>query len=241
MIAASAIVLLASFVQSVTGFGFCLVATPLLLFVFETKSVVVIGVILNAVLCALILLHSRQHIDIRRVALICVGSIFGIPLGAYLLSSINPSMIKLVIAVLVIPFSVFLLLGKALWFKRDSLGCGTAGFVSGALTTSTSLSGPPVVLFLLNQGLVKKQFVATLAAYFLFCSLVSIGAFSFIGMVTTGLLMDIITLLPTLVIGFYAGIKVRPKINAALFKRIATSVILVTALTLIVTFLLEST
>lgn len=241
MIATAAIVLLAGFVQSVAGFGFCLVAAPLLLFVLEAKSVVVIGVILNAVLCALILFHSRQHVDIRRVALICVGSIFGIPLGAYLLSSINPSMIKLAIAVLVIPFSVFLLLGHAHRFKRDSLGCGATGFVSGVLATSTSLSGPPVVLFLLNQGLVKEQFVATLAAYFLFGNLVSVGAFSFIGMVTTGLLMDVIILLPTLVIGFYAGIKVRPKINAALFKRIVTSIVSVTALTLIVTFLLEST
>ena len=241
MIAVAVIVLLAGFVQSVTGFGFALVAAPLLLFVFEPKSVVVISVILTVILCALILFHSRQYVDRRRVALICAGSVFGIPLGAYLLSSFNPSVIKLVIAVLVIPFSIFLLLGYSHRFKRDSLGCSAAGFVSGALAASTSLAGPPVVLFLLNQGLVKEQFVATLAAYFLFGGLVSVGAFSFMGMVTTGLLTKVIILLPALVVGFYVGIKVRPKINAALFKRIATSIVSITALTLIVTFLLELT
>ena len=241
MIAATVTILLAGFVQSVTGFGFALVAAPLLLFVFEPKSVVVINIILGGILCALILFRSRQHVDVRRVALLCAGSIFGIPLGAYVLSSIDPSIIKLVIAILIIPFSIFLLLGHSHRFGKDSLGCGLAGSISGALAASTSLGGPPVVLFLLNQGLVKQQFIGTLVAFFLFLASVSVGAFSLMGMVTNDLLMKVIVLLPALVVGFYAGTKVLPKINAALFRRIATSIVCISALTLIVTFLLELT
>ena len=118
MIAAAFSVLLAGFVHSVSGFGIALVAVPLLLFIFEPKSVVVMNVILATVLCLLLMLNSRLHIDLRRAALISVGSIIGIPLGAYVLSSIEPSIIKLVIAVLIIPFSVFLLLYTL--FKRSA-------------------------------------------------------------------------------------------------------------------------
>ena len=239
LIITASIVFLAGFVQSVTGFGFAIVATPLLLLVLEPKSVVVISVILYVVLCGLILFHSRQHIDKKRVVLICAGSVFGIPLGAYLLSNLDPSIVKLFIAILVIPFSVLLWLGHSHQFQRDKLGSILAGFISGILTASTSLSGPPVVLFLLNQDLAKDKFVATLAVYFLFAGLLSIVSFSIMGMVTATFLTDIVILVPALLIGFYFGIRVRPKINESLFRRIATSIIFIAALTIIVTSMLE--
>lgn len=239
MILAAAIVLLAGFVRAISGFGFALIATPLLLFVFNSKSVVVINVILGILTGVLLLLHTRRHIDVKRMLLMCGGSIFGIPIGAYLLSSLNPSIIKLIIAMLIIPFSIILLLGHSYRFKRDSLGCGISGFVSGLIGSSTSFSGPPVVLFLLNQGLVKERFVGTLTAYFLFTGVASVSAFSFLGMVTIDLLIKVAILLPTAVLGFYIGIKLLPKINATLFRRIAASIVSLAALVIMVTFLLE--
>ena len=108
MIFAAFIVLLAAFVRSVSGFGYALLATPLLTFVFEAKSVVVMNVILGSITCVLVLFPMRRHIDFRRVAFISLGSILGVPLGAYLLSRLDPSIIKLAIAVLAIPFAVLL-------------------------------------------------------------------------------------------------------------------------------------
>ena len=239
MFAAVGIVLLAGFVHSVTGFGFALIATPLLLFVFEPKSVVVINIILPGPLGVLILFYARRHVDIRQAALICLGSLFGIPLGVYLLSSINPSMVKLVVGVLVIPFSVLLLLGHSHRFKKEGLGCGGVGLIGGGLGASTSLFGPPVVLYLLNQSLAKEQFVATVSVYTVFAAIISAGAVVLMGMVTTPILMDVIILSPALIVSFYIGIKVRPKINVAIFKRIAALLVSITALILIVNFLLE--
>lgn len=239
MVIAAAIVLLAGFVRAISGFGFALIATPLLLFVLDPKSVVVINIIIGFPIGLLLLFHTRRHIDVKRVLLMCGGSIFGVPIGAYLLSSLNPSMIKLIIAILIIPFSIVLLLGHSHQFKRDNLGCGISGFVGGLLGSSTSLSGPPVVLFLLNQGLVKEKFIGTLTAYFLFMGVASVGAFSSLGMVTIDLLIKVAMLLPTSILGFYIGIKVLPKINATLFRRIVTSIISIAALAIIVTFLLE--
>ncbi len=239
MIFAAFIVLLAAFVRSVSGFGYALLATPLLTFVFEAKSVVVMNVILGSITCVLVLFPMRRHIDFRRVAFISLGSILGVPLGAYLLSRLDPSIIKLAIAVLAIPFAVLLLLGHSYQFKRDTLGCGVVGFMSGVLGASTSLSGPPVVLFLLNQGLVTERFVGTLAAYFLFIGMISIGAFSSLGMLTADLLTKVAILLPALLLGSYAGIRVLPRINATLFRRIVSSIVSVTALVIIVSVLME--
>ena len=48
----------------------------------------------------------------------------------------------------------------------------TAGLASGALTTSVSLSGPPLVLWLRARGLSPAEMRASLAAAFLFLNLV---------------------------------------------------------------------
>jgi len=238
LIPAAFIVLLAAFVRSVSGFGFPLVATPLLTFVMEAKSVVVINIILASVTNVLVLFHMRQHIDLKRVTLISLGGLLGVPLGAYLLSTLDTSVIKLAIAVLLIPFSVLLLLGHSRQFEKEALGCSIVGFMSGVLGASTSLAGPPVVLFLLNQGLVKERFVGTLAAYFLFFCVISIGAFSSLGVITTDLLTKVAILLPTLLLGSYIGIKVMPRIDVVLFKRLVASIISVTALVIIVSVLM---
>lgn len=238
MIWATFIVLLAAFVRSVSGFGYALIATPLLTFIFEAKSVVVMNVILGTITSVLILFSTRRYVDLRRVAFMSLGSILGIPIGAFLLSRLEPLIIELAIAVLVIPFSVLLLSGHSHQFKRDTLGCGVTGFISGVLAASTSLGGPPVVLFLLNQGLVIERFVGTLAAYFLFTGVITIGAFSSLGMITTDLLIRVAIFLPALFLGSYIGIKVLPRINAILFKRIASALVSVAALAIIVSVLM---
>ncbi len=239
LIFAAFIVLVAAFVRAVSGFGYALLSTPLLMFVIEAKSVVVMNIILASITNIVVLFQTRRHIDLRRAVFMSLGSILGIPLGVYLLSRLDPSIIKLAIAVLVIPFSILLLLGHSHQFRRDALGCSVAGFFGGVLGASTSLGGPPVVLFLLNQGLVSERFVGTLAVYFLFNGVISIGAFSSLGMITTDLLTKVAVLLPTLFLGSYVGVKILPRINVSLFKRIASSVVSVTALVIIVSVLTE--
>ncbi|MFC2001033.1 sulfite exporter TauE/SafE family protein [Chloroflexota bacterium] len=239
MILPAFIVLLGAFIRSVSGFGYALVVTPLLMLVIEPKSVVVINIIISITMNAMILFHMRGHVDLKRAALISLGSLPGILLGASLLSRLDPSVIKLAIAILVIPFSILLLLGHSRQFKRDALGNVIAGFMGGIFSASTSLGGPPVVLFLLNQGLTKERFVGTLAAYFLFTCIVSTCTFASLGMITTDLLIKAAILLPPLWLGTYLGIKVLPRINPTLFRRIASAIVFAAALAIIITILIE--
>ena len=50
---------------------------------------------------------------------------------------------------------------------------GVAGFFSGLLNTSTSMSGPPVLILLAGQGLPKDQFRRTLVSFFFVSGLVA--------------------------------------------------------------------
>lgn len=237
MIPAVFIILLAAFVRSVSGFGFALLATPLLTLVIGVKSAVVIVVILSVFGSLLLSFYMRRHVDVKRAAFITCAAIPGVLLGAYLLSRLDQSVVKLAIAILIIIFSILLQLGYSYRLRREVLACGIVGFSSGTLLTSTSLGGPPVVLFLLNQGLTKEKFVGTVAASHLLAGVAGIITISSLGMIDIALLIKVSILLPGLFLGSYIGAKLLPRIDALLFKKIALSIALVSALIIIVDLL----
>lgn len=239
MILAAIIVFLAAFIQGLAGFGYALVATPLLTLIFGAKSAVMMVILLSVATNIGVLLSVRRHIEVKRLMFMGLGGILGIPLGAYGLSRLDPMVIKIAIVAMAVPFAVLLILGHSRHFKRDRAGCIGAGFVSGLIGASTSFSGPPVVLFLLNQGSHKEKFVGTLAAYFLFINLASIAALSSLSMLTADLLIKSALLLPALILGVSVGVRLLPKINAIVFRRLAASVVCVSAFVVVATIFMK--
>jgi len=234
LIIAGLIILIAAFIRAVSGFGYSLISTPLLTFIFDAKTVVVMNMILGSATNLLVLYHTWRHIDFKRAGLISAGSILGVPIGAFLLSALDPSIIKLIIAALVIPFSIVLMLGYSYRFTHEHAVSVIVGFFSGILASSTSLGGPPAVLFLLNQGLAREKFVGTIGAFFLVITALSLSTYAKLGLINTDVLIKVGIFLPVLFIGSYAGVRMLPKINVTLFKRLTTSILIVTAVSIIV-------
>lgn len=224
------VALVAAFTMSVTGFGFALIAAPLLLFFLDLKTVIVFDIVLGLIICLLILWQSRHHVKRGRIVPLAIGSIFGLPIGMYILSQVVAPLLKVLIAALVVIFAVLLALGYSHQFRKEGLGSVISGFISGTLLTSTSLGGPPVVLFLLNQGWGKEAFRANLAAFFLFCGSMAIITLRFSGVITSDLLVTASTFVPAVLVGFYLGAKVLPHVDAGLFRRIAISVVFLAGL-----------
>lgn len=231
---AALIVLFASFVRAVSGFGQALIVAPLFTFVMETTQAVVLSVLLVGIGSIFVLYHTWRYVDVKRAAFLGIGSIFGIPMGAYLLSTLSSNILRLTMASFAIPFAILLMSGHSHRFSRDSIGCVIAGFLGGTLVAATSMGGPPVVLFLLNQGLVKEKFVGTCSLLFLFMSLTSFGAHSVLGLVDTEALIQAATLIPALWLGTHIGIRVLSKIQPVFFLRIASGIVVLSAIAIIV-------
>ena len=89
-------VTMASFLGGVTGFGYSLVATPLLLLVgFPLPFVVTANLALAFVTRISVAYRFRADLWPRRVAGLIAGSVPGLWLGAVVLTSVNESTIKL--------------------------------------------------------------------------------------------------------------------------------------------------
>jgi uncharacterized membrane protein YfcA len=149
-------------VQSATGFGFALVLTPALFAFMEPEEAVMAGLLLGGALSALVLFESRR-VATHGLPRLLVSAIPGLAAGALLLSLLSKEPLQVGVGVAVI--------AAALWQLRSTaearrVPAAAAGFVSGALTTSISINGPPLVLWLESQGVQPAQFRATLAAAF---------------------------------------------------------------------------
>jgi uncharacterized membrane protein YfcA len=105
------------------------------------------------------------------------------PIGVWVIARVREQPLQVAIALIVLAFTV--LLWRRVRLPTGSLGAELGvGFTSGVLSTSTGMSGPPLVIALQAQGVSPSAFRATLAVVFLGGSAVSLALFVRAGLVT---------------------------------------------------------
>jgi uncharacterized membrane protein YfcA len=154
-------------VQSATGFGFALVLSPALFAVMDPVEAVTALLVLGLALNLLVLFERGrpEHVDWRALAPMLVAAVPGLAIGAVALTELSKEVLQVAVGVAVIAAA-----GWQLWAPRPRLSPAATwgtGFASGALTTSISVSGPPLVLWLTARGVRPEEFRASLAASFL--------------------------------------------------------------------------
>ena len=224
------IVLFSGFVQGLTGFGFSLIAVPFFLKVYPFRESVPLVAILFLVTNLLIVFSCIKYIDIKKFRLLFLTSIVFVPIGSYSLLYINPAYLKIVFGIIVLFFSVLLFFKKAIPIKNEKIGYAVTGSLSGFLSGSLAIGGPPAVIFLSNQGIEKNVFRANLTFFLLILNSLSIGTHVVNGLLDSVIFGRILYLIPSLLIGVFLGIMLSKKVNEAVFKRITLILLFFTGL-----------
>ena len=218
-------VLFAAVVRGTAGFGFALVLAPLMLLLLEPKSVVVVNLLLGVVSHIAVLGSSFRRVDLRRTLPMVVGSLAGIPVGVWIITVISPDALKVLIGATTLFFVVPLAIGVTRTFRREKPVAGVAGFLSGVLNSSTSLGGPPVVLFMHNQKWPKEMIHPSLAAYFLLASVCSLAGLFIAGLVEVDMVITAASLTPALVVGVGLGMFVFRRVSERFFRILSMVII----------------
>jgi uncharacterized protein len=156
-------------VQSATGFGFALVLSPVLFAVMDPVEAVTALLVLGLALNLLVLFEGGrpEHVDWRALAPMLVAAVPGLVLGAVALTELSKEVLQVAVGVAVIAAAGWQLRRREGQTHLPPAAAWGAGFASGALTTSISVSGPPLVLWLEARGVRPEEFRASLAASFL--------------------------------------------------------------------------
>ena len=196
-IAAAGIVAVGSLVQASTGLGLSLVAVPVLLLL---DPVYVPGPMLvnSLVLCTLVAMRERRHIDFSGLGWTTAGRLGGTVLGAGALVLLPERELTVGLGGLVL-----LAVGLSatnLHPRRSSAVLGGVGALSGFMGTTVTLSGPPLALA--YQAEPGPRLRSTLAANMWIGGVLSLVAVASIGRLGASELRASLLLLPGLLLGF---------------------------------------
>lgn len=231
------IILSSAFVQAFTGFGFALIATPILFFFIDPKIAIVLMVCTGAFVTAALSTIYWKQIEFKRALYLSAGSLIGTPIGSYLLSLLSPAHIKIMVGCVVIVLSLLLMANRFPYLRPFRFWHLTIGGIGGLLTASTSMGGPPLVLFLLSQNLTKNNFLGTISATGCIASLFSIVLFATMGLIDREILKLSAASLPMLALGLFLGTKALKKIDNKRFRYLAILIVLASAINTIATTL----
>jgi hypothetical protein len=221
-IALFVIVLAAALTTGVTGFGFNLVSVPLLALYLDARSAVVVSLVLGVFASALLLIPAdvRSHID-RRIALLLFGfSLLGLPIGVLLFTVASPTLLKLAIGLITVAYAAPLLWSNRARSRGHLYLGAVAGFVGGVLASSTGLSGPPAIVFAHSRGLQPATLRATLAAYVLLVTLVTLPLLAMTGWLNSEKLSGSVLLIPAVLVGVFVGRALFHRLPMHIFQRI---------------------
>jgi hypothetical protein len=229
-----AILFAACLTRSSFGFGEALVAMPLLSMVIGVKDAAALVALTSIFNAIVILLTTRwNNIEWPAAGYLLVGALLGIPLGVYVLVNVPESAVKLVLAALLISFSVFSLARPSM-IKLESnlLGLGF-GFIAGVLGGAYNTIGPPMVIFGTLRQWPAQRFRITLQTVFFPTSLVVAGFHSANKLWTPLVVTSFLVAVPFLVLGAFVGREINKRIEGARFSRCIFYLLLVIGTVLI--------
>ena len=219
-----AVIAFASLIQGILGFGSALVAVPLALLFLPKETVVSSMFMVVLSLNGFLSVRIKAPISLRPVALLFFASLLGMPVGVWVLRAIPMNTMQVLVGCLVVLFTILLQWGK-LKLPRNALLTGLAGFFSGLLNTSTTMSAPPVLILLAGQGLPKDQFRRMLVSFFLACDLVGTLALLIAGVMTPQTARYGVVAIPFAFLGGYVGDRLSSKLPERPFRVLALAVL----------------
>ena len=224
-------VALASFLGGVTGFGYSLVATPLLLLDgYPLRFVVTANLALAFVTRISVAVRFRRSAWPRRVAMLIGGAVPGLWLGVAVLHAVNPTDIKVAAGIVTMIAAALLARSVNAPPPRHPLpgAAAIAGFLGGFLGSSTSLNGIAPVLLLARDKASPRSFLADLAMYFVGANAIGLAILAARGTLETDALSPaFLVWLPGSLLGNWLGTTLGPRLPEAGFRRLTLAIVFV--------------
>jgi uncharacterized membrane protein YfcA len=192
--------------QSATGFGFSVIAAPLVFAAVEPEEAVGLLIVLGTLVNVLTLLTEgrRPRPVARESVVILAWALPGAIAGVAVLRALDAVALQVAVSVGV----VATLIARRIAAGRHLPGwmAVPSGVVAGGLSTSTTTAGPPVIVYLLGRAIEPSRVRDTMTVVFLGLSVVSVIALWVTG--THGAVPDatlVAILVPVVAAGHLAG------------------------------------
>ena len=227
----------AAVVKGITGFGFPLVAAPLISIVLDARSaVIILSVVALFGNVGVMLRGGGNRRTFRRLAPTIGGLAVGTVLGAQLVASVDPAALGLLVGACTLTFAVISLLKPdlAVPARLERYLALPMGLLGGVLGGSTSIFAPLIASYLHALHLAKREFVFFITLLYSVGGVVQVVSYAQLGLYDRYLLVVILAALVPNMLGLSLGLRLQDRIDPPMFRRLVLVLIFLAGLSLVV-------
>jgi uncharacterized membrane protein YfcA len=227
LLAVTVIICFAAFLQSISGFGFSLLAMPLLSIFVDVQDAVVIATLCGIFTNAVHLKKDLQLVDQAIARRISLSALIGMPLGVVVLSVFSATQMRAIIGAVIVVLVYLMMRNFVLKTENTTVDIFLGAF-SGLLATSVSTNGPPLVFLLQSKQLDPWRLRATLAYVFTISGCASFIVLMIARKGSIEAFQYAILSLPAMYLGTVVGRKARHRVTQEAFQRLMYVLLLAT-------------
>lgn len=178
--------------------------------------------------------HWRQW-DTKIYLRLLVASLIGIAIGYVVISSVDESALRRIIAIAMLGFALFYLKSRSFRLdpEKSERYVWPAGATSGLISTLAHLGGPPVFIYLMTTSLNPRRFVATSAVFFATINLLKVPGYFLAGLFDGELIVSTMWTWVMIPVGVLVGRALVHRINREGFEKMTVVLLTVGALLLL--------
>ncbi|MFC3958184.1 sulfite exporter TauE/SafE family protein [Halovivax cerinus] len=249
----SAVILLASIVHGIAGFGFAQVSMGMMPLFRSPASASIIFTATAVVSNGRVWWSVRDAFDWRKWIVPVAGLVVGMPLGIYVFSRFDENSMRvaigavLVLAVIVVgatqQLDVVTDWIEARDYRPGNVVGATAGLFAGIFGGSVAVPGPPMIVygaFMSASGFWSdEEMKAVFTAFFGTLMLYRLASLTYTGAVTAPLMIEAAIAIPMVFVGAWAGVYIFDNIPQRVFQWLVLVLLTVNAFVLLFTSIPE--
>lgn len=220
---------------STLGFGYALMAMPLITLVTDDVTLATPLVALGATVLSWIMAGSDlRQIEISSAWRLIVAALIGTPVGLAILLLAPGPLVTTILGIFLIVFSLYNLTRPHLPEIRRQGWVYLFGFTAGLLSGAYNVGGPPLVLYGTLRRWSPAKFRATLQGYFAVTGIYILIMHGLSGLWTAQVWRLFLWTIPLQIVAVWLGAKINRRIPLTLFTRLLYVILILLGVLLLI-------
>ena len=206
-------------VLSTIGFGIGMTTIPILLFVLDPQTVIVVVNTVSLALFMLIVYQNREELPFRSVGPLALAGLAGVPIGVLVLKDSDAGLLKIAITTVTIVLTLVVALNVRARIPKGLAAGLVVGFLVSVTLNALGIGGPIMALYVLTQNWSRNAVRGALSLYFLFVEAAGVVGYGVAGLLTTERIALILIAIVPVVLGFLLATYLVRRMNDVVFRR----------------------
>jgi uncharacterized protein len=227
---AIAAALVAGLLRGFAGFGSAMLMAPIFAILFGSAEMIATIVAMELAISFHLFPAARRDCNWTVVAPMTIAACIAMPLGLWLLVNLDRAILTKLVSAIVAAFALVMLAGWRWRGMRGAVPSAVVGTLSGAMMATTSVGGPPVLLYMLSSDDAPATVRANAITYYFATQFLLLAIMFAAGVAGMTALMRAAVLFPFMLGGSWGGVRMFRGADELFYRRVALGLLLAVGL-----------